>query len=226
MPKEGQLGDGANPNGGLVFDSKGAIYGTTKTGGYQCSHDSGQGCGTAFKLVPPRSGRGEWAETILHRLKGPDGGDPYAGPILDSQGSLYSTTFGGGVGTSPSGTVFQLSRHSNGTWTEGVLYGFQGNGDGGQPAAGLVFDSKGDLYGTASGGGNAGAGTIFRLHRGAGGSWAFEAIYEFGGSPDGSYPAAVPVFDKSGNLYGTTMSSGTGQACGHVGCGTVFEAWP
>jgi uncharacterized repeat protein (TIGR03803 family) len=218
--------DGANPNGGLVVDSKGAIYGTTYIGGYNCAHHSNQGCGTAFKLGPPSKKGSAWTETILYRFKGtPDGGAPLAGLAFDTKGNLDGTTLGGGGGNSGEGTVFSLVRSANGSWKERVLYSFQGQDDGAEPRAGVAFDTKGNVYGTASVGGAWGGGTMFEL-RPSGGSWSFAVLHAFTGNPDGSWPASGLIFDGGGHLYGTTEQSGTGQACGNYGCGTVFEASP
>jgi uncharacterized repeat protein (TIGR03803 family) len=221
-----QTGDGANPNGGLVLDSKGTIYGTTYIGGYNCVHHSNQGCGTVFELKPPTKKGGAWVERVLHRFGGlPDGGGPAAGATFDGNGNLYCTTTGGGGGNSPSGTVVQLVPQSRGKWTEHILHSFQDRNDGSEPRGGVVFDSEGNVYGTATGGGNVGGGTLFRL-RSAGKSWAFTTLYDFTGVPDGAYPAGSLIFDSAGNLYGTAMQGGSGQACGNYRCGTVFESEP
>jgi uncharacterized repeat protein (TIGR03803 family) len=107
-----------------------------------------------------------------------------------------------------------------------VLYSFQDNRDGGQPHAGLVFDSAGNLYGTAASGGMVGNGTVFRLRPGTGGSWAFTVLYDFTVNPDGAYPASDLIFDATGNLFGTTRYGGGLQACGNYGCGTLFSVKP
>ena len=220
-----QFGDGASPNGGLALDSKGTVYGTTYIGGYNCPHSSNQGCGTAFKLQPPTKKGGAWTEKVLHRFSGQDGGNPAAGVVFDGNGNIYFTTVGGGGGNFPSGTVVQLVPRSDGMWTEHMLHSFQDNSDGGEPRSGLVFDSTGNLYGSATGGGTVGNGTAFRLRPGAGGSWAFTALYEFAVEPDGAYPTGGLIF-QSGILYGTTQRGGSSQACGSYGCGTVFEVSP
>jgi uncharacterized repeat protein (TIGR03803 family) len=220
-----QFGDGANPNGGLILDSKGAIYGTAYIGGYNCPHSSNQGCGTAFKLQPPTKKGGAWTEKALHRFSGQDGGNPAAGVVFDGNGNLNFTTVGGGGGNFPSGTVVQLVPRSDGTWTEHMLHSFQDNSDGGEPRSGLVFDSKGNLYGAATAGGTGEGGTIFRL-RLTGDVWAFTTLYDFTGAPDGAYPSGSLIFDAAGNLYGTTADGGAGQGCGNYGCGTVFELSP
>jgi uncharacterized repeat protein (TIGR03803 family) len=222
-----QSGDGANPNGGLVFNSKGAIYGTAEIGGLASGQCSAGGCGTVFMLEPPKVEGGTWAEEVLDRFSLVNSGaaEPVAGVRFDPSGSLYGTTLGGG--NSGSGTIFQLAPRSDGKWVERVLYRFRDGNDGGSPRASVVLDSEGNLYGTASGGGTVGGGTVFRLKYNPQGAWVFGALYTFAGTPDGSYPASTLVFHDSGELYGTTQESGnTGQACGRIGCGTVFEVQP
>ncbi|MGA8735846.1 MAG: choice-of-anchor tandem repeat GloVer-containing protein [Terriglobales bacterium] len=205
--------DGGNPNGALVFDSKGALYGTTQIGGDLQGECSPNGCGELFKVSPPVTKGGIWSEKVLHRFTGLDGAAPAAGITFGGNGDLYCATAAGGGGNFPSGTVVQLVPHANGTWTAHILHSFQDNGDGGQPQATLVFDTKGNLNGTASGGGSFGGGTLFRLRPKAGGGWGFTAVYDFQAPPDGFYPAAGSTFDKTGSVFGTTQDGGTGQAC-------------
>jgi uncharacterized repeat protein (TIGR03803 family) len=221
-----QSGGGASPNGGLVLDSKGTIYGTTYIGGYNCPHNSNQGCGTAFRLTPSTKEGGTWTGTVLYRFKGsPDGGGPQAGLAFDGKGNLHGTTAGGGGG-SGSGTVFTLAPKANGSWRERVLYSFQGKSDGAEPRVGVVFDVRGNLFGTTSvgGAGQTAAGTTFEL-RESGRSWLFAVLHTFTGNPDGSRSMGQLIFDTTGNLYGTTLLGGAGQAC-QGGCGTVFEVSP
>jgi uncharacterized repeat protein (TIGR03803 family) len=220
--------DGANPNGGLIFDSKGAIYGTTQFGGFEGGDCGAGGCGTVFKLAPPTTKGGAWSEELLDRFDPGTSGaaEPEAGVTFGKNGNLYGTTFGGG--NSGWGTIFELAPGAKGKWTERVLYHFRDGDDGGNPQASLVFDSKGDFFGTATDGGPVGGGTVFRMKpTSQGHGWSFSALYSFAGAPDGPYPASKLLFDKAGNLYGTTQQSGnTGQNCGHLGCGTVFEVEP
>jgi uncharacterized repeat protein (TIGR03803 family) len=201
-----QIGDGANPNGGLVFDSEGAIYGTTYYGGYDCPHSSNQGCGTAFRLAPPSEKGGTWREEVLDRLNPVNSGaaGPAAGLIFGPSDTLYGTTLGGG--NSGSGTIFQLAR-SNGKWLERVLYRFRDGNDGSEPRGSLVFDARGNLYGTASGGGSVGSGTLFQLRYIPQGTWTFGVLYTFTGSSDGSYRASKLIFDETGKLYGTSLKA-------------------
>jgi uncharacterized repeat protein (TIGR03803 family) len=226
-PAGKKFGDGAEPNGGLVLDSKGGVYGTTYYGGDEAGECNGGGggigCGTVFKLIPPTRKGSLWTGNVLYRFNGQDGENPPAGVVFGRNGDIYCTALGGGGGNFPSGAVVQLVPHSNGTWTEHMLHSFQDNSDGGVPRSGLVIDSKGSLFGTTTSGGTVGDGTVFRLRPGAGGSWAFTALYEFAVEPDGAYPTGGLIFDGSGDLYGTTQRGGSGQGCGNYRCGTVFE---
>ena len=207
--------DGANPNGGLVLDSSGDIFGTTVWGGsMDCQ---GPGCGTAFELKPPIRTGVAWAETILHRFTdGNDGAGPDGGLIFDTKGALYGTTVSGGSGNG-FGVIFRLTQAKRGRWIETVLHSFQGGTDGRDPE-GLVFDLLGNLYSLSGG--------IVRLKppEQEGGSWTLELLYSFMGSPDGRDPIAL-IFGAGNALYGTTLYGGTGQSC-QGGCGTVFEALP
>jgi hypothetical protein len=220
--------DGANPNGGLVFGKKMVLYGTTQIGGFNCGY-RGQGCGTVFELLPPAEGRSTWMETILHRFQGPainqDGAIPFAGVAVDTAGKLYGTTWVGGGANVASGTVFCLIPQSNGDWLYQVLYSFQDFSDGSAPGSKLVLDSTGNIYGTATGGGEFGGGTIFWLTPGAS-YWTFSALYEFAGyAVDGFYPSSIR-FAPDGGLYGTTQYGGSVATCGNYGCGTVFAFEP
>ena len=138
--------DGAFPDGGLVRDSAGNLYGTTRIGGSTNCTDS-SGCGVVFKLDP--SGN----ETILFRFKGKSGERPVAGLIRDADGDLFGTTEGGG--SLGFGVVFKLDPSGK----ETVLHTFESS-DGG-PLGGLVRDAAGNLYGTAQY--NSGNGVVFEL---------------------------------------------------------------
>ena len=104
-----------------------------------------------------------------------------------------------------------------------ILHSFGASGDGFTPIASLVFDKKGNLYGTTSDGGAYGCGAVFELTP----SGIETILHSFGASGDGEYPYGSLVFDKMGNLYGTTSDGGAyGTRCGGTGCGTVFELTP
>jgi uncharacterized repeat protein (TIGR03803 family) len=204
-----------NEPGTLIFDSAGNLYGMTSVGG-------GHNGGTVFKLSPGSDG--VWTETVLHRfnpLNHKDGGNPFlsAGLVFDSAGNLYGTTTSGGE--FEQGTVFELTPGSNGTWTEKILHSFgpHDSGDGEQPLSSLVFDGAGNLYGTTSTGGAGYSGTVFELSPGKEG-WSEKVLHSFSPSPgDGRNPVGGVVFDKAGNLYGTTFLGGRGS-------GIVFELSP
>ncbi len=153
--------DGTQPQAGLIFDAAGNLYGTTTAGGiHPCS--DGFGCGTVFELAP--DGRGDWTEQVLHSFNdnGSDGYDSYAGLIIDAAGNLYGTTVDGGI--HDYGAMFEVSPAGGGHWTEKVLHSFNFNGtDPAYPAAGLIFDAHGNLYGTSYAGGAYITGTVFEF---------------------------------------------------------------
>jgi uncharacterized repeat protein (TIGR03803 family) len=168
-------------------------------------------------------------DTILHDFgAGTDGSAPRSELIMDSSGALYGTTTSQGGGCSTCGMVFSL-KPSGGTYVESNLYGFLGPPhDGYQPFAGLVADSKGNLYGTTHAGGHGtcsnGCGTVFKLTSFGDGHYIESLLYEFKGGHDGSDPYGGLIFDASGDLFGTTLNGGKG--CGTSGCGTVYELKP
>jgi uncharacterized repeat protein (TIGR03803 family) len=155
----------------------------------------------------------------LHRFKGgADGEFMYAGLVFDQKGNLYGATTEGGAGGK--GTVFKLAPNADGSWTESVLYSFRGGTDGNTPYASLIFDQKGNLYGTTTDGGAQGNGAVFKLAPNTDGSWTESVIYSFLGGEDGRLPYASLIFDQKGNLYGTTGHGGTGDN------GTAFTLTP
>ncbi len=139
--------DGANPYGGLIFDASGNAYGTTAHGG--------SGGGTVFELMPSNGG---WNFTTIYDFPS-SGYGPYGGLVIDAAGNLYGTTYS--EGNYRSGTVFELTP-SNGGWIYTDLYEFADGQDGAYPYGSLVLDAAGNLYGTASSGGN-GLGTVFEV---------------------------------------------------------------
>jgi uncharacterized repeat protein (TIGR03803 family) len=92
-----------------------------------------------------------------------------------------------------------------------------------------VWDSAGDLYGTAQQGGKYGNGVVYKLVPSSGGSWIEKVLYNFTGGSDGSDPTSGVTFDVNGNLYGTASAGGM-KVCGigpqYYYCGTVFELTP
>ncbi|MBZ5574113.1 MAG: hypothetical protein LAO09_19790 [Acidobacteriia bacterium] len=213
-------GDGGQPNGGLLFDKAGAIYGTTFYGGSNGPNCiSFDGCGIIFQLTPPANHGGTWTEGILYRFQNgtDDGARPNGNLILFRRG-IYGTTLGGGE----AGTVFKLKTNGNGSWFETVLYMFQSGYAPSNPEGGLSIDRNGKILCTAGSGGPDFDGTIFQLNPGP--QWALTDLYDFQGPPtDGAFPVGKLAFDNRGNAYGVTQLGGSGQSCGFGGCGTVFQ---
>jgi uncharacterized repeat protein (TIGR03803 family) len=224
--------DGASPASDLILDGPGNLYGTTEGGGTGTACTDG--CGTVFELKRTQSG---WNEQVLYSFQGgKDGALPGAGLIFDSAGNLYGTTssnFG-----SECGTVFKLAPNGKGGWTESVLYSFDCKGSAGlYPSSDLVFDSQGNLYGTASQGGGGKCnvffgytcGAVFELTPQSNGSWTESTLHQFAGPPnDGGYPLSGVVLDSAGNVYGMTFAGGTGtcEVRGYLGCGFVYKLTP
>lgn len=227
-------GDGAEPNGGVVLDDRGNLYGTTNFGGYaigKCNGGvGGTGCGTVFMLSPPR-GNDTWVETILHRfVSAPDdGAGPESGVILDGYGGLLGTTYAGGGNRSPSGTIFRLEPQPDGTWSQQILLKLSDDSRGAFPEGPVALGPNGSLYGTASGGGANGGGTLLQLYPLTAGedAWGTTVLYSFGANGDAYFPDARLIF-HSGAIYSTSSKGGTGgeQNCEYGGCGTVYKAWP
>jgi uncharacterized repeat protein (TIGR03803 family) len=108
-----------------------------------------------------------------------------------------------------------------------VIYSFTGGVDGGGPYLGNpIFDAAGNLYDTASMGGQFGAGVVLKLTPGSGSSWTETVLYSFAGSTDGANPTGGVIFDAPGNLYGVTQFAGLMSCNAGLGCGTVFQLVP
>ncbi|HEX3821142.1 MAG TPA: choice-of-anchor tandem repeat GloVer-containing protein [Candidatus Sulfotelmatobacter sp.] len=209
----GGTNDGQYPTGSLIVDSTGNLYGTTEGGGSRGDGEENVG-GTAFKLAP--NSAGGWTETIMHSFGGSgDGISPRANLLADSSGNFFGTTYLGGANSA--GTVFTLAPKSGGGFTETIIHNFNPVFssfpiDGSNPAAGLVLDSKGNLYGTTAVGGDGslgtyagGGGIVFKLSR-SGGAWNETILYPFFHTFYGtSIVYSGLILDKSGNLYGTTL---------------------
>lgn len=218
-PQNGSDGIVPSP-GSLITDNKGALYGTTISGGNAGVALIPPGYGTVFKLTPQKNET--FNETVIYSFNGhSDGAYPYAGLTIDN-GEFYGTTAGGGsaVGSSGYGTVFKLTPSVNGkTWMESVVYAFcskTGCSDGANPYdfAGLTVDKSGAIYGTTYIGGVGTGGTIFKLTN-LNSVWTETVLYGFQGS-DGTNPFAS-LTPYNGALYGVTTQGGT------AGFGTVFK---
>jgi uncharacterized repeat protein (TIGR03803 family) len=201
--------DGYSPQGDLVFDAAGNLYGTTQGGGTgPCEDYAYRGCGTVFKLT--HNGDGSWSKSTLYSFQGPDGEGPDAGVVLDQAGNIYGTTAIGGLtncGSNGSGcgVVFELAPSGSG-WTETMLHTFTGGADGNEPVSGLISDSAGNLYGTTYYGGAENFGVVYQLTPGQDG-WTFAELYSFTDT-GGLYPIGPLTLDTAGNLYGTASDGG------------------
>lgn len=200
--------DGSEPSGKLIFDSAGNLYGAAGGGGVN-------GTGAIFELSPSGD---KWQEKVLYsfgtypaHLVGPVGALTF-----DANGNLYGAAVNGAPDLD--GGIFELKK-SGGTWQEITLHEFAGP-DGADPTGDLVWDSAGNLYGSALNGGQYRSGVVFELMPGNG-NWTENVLYSFTGGSDGANPEGV-VFDSAGNLYGTTAFGGDLSSC-NGGCGTVFS---
>ena len=191
--------------GGLTFDAKGNLYGTTWGGGVS-------GEGTVFELK--HTGKDQWKAKVLHSFDPKVEGNNAMGTLLfDGDNTLYGTTSLNGPHVG--GTVFQMTRDS-GSWTFSVIddYGSQG---------GVILDQAGNLYGNI-GPGEYEEGAVTELVPGSGG-WTQNYLYSFCDAPhcpDGEAPLSGVIFDDAGNLYGTTEYGGTDLG-GGLGGGTAYE---
>lgn len=210
------LDDGTVPMAPLIFDASGNLYGTTFVGGSEAVNSDG----VVFELMHNEDGT--WTEKALFTFSyaGSSGDGPMAGLILDAAGNLYGTTYWGGSGCFIGcGVVFKVTPNLDGSWTESVVHEFTNGEDGGFPAADLIFDGAGNLYGTTSSGGTYGNGVVFRLTSKSDGTWTESILHAFNGA-DGASPSGGLIFDTAGNLYGAT------GAGGRSGYGVVFKLAP
>ena len=192
--------DGEYADTDLVVDSAGAIYGTTVRGGLH-------GGGTVFQLAPSATG---WHHTVLYNFTGgADGGEPYKGVTLDSQGNLYGTTVtgGGGVCEGGCGLAFKLTR-SGSNWFHSVIHTFSGRNDGSGPGSGLTIDRLGNLYGMTPTGGAFGVGVIYRLRPHPDGTWGLRVLHPFTGGADGGGGSAGRLLLHGGYLFGVATTGG------------------
>lgn len=181
--------DGEFPNGGLVMDSAGNLYGTTVDGG-------SSGVGTVYKIDP--SGN----FSVLHNFSGQsDGGYPFGALVNDFQGNFYGTTQLGGSTNDCSGygcgVVFKIDASGN----ESVVHTFA-QSEGAYSLSTPLLDSARNLYGTTSGGGAFGDGSVFKISLAAPFSTFSDKLAITAGPPPGfsfkadmTQAAGAPVID-------------------------------
>jgi uncharacterized repeat protein (TIGR03803 family) len=197
--------DGAQSQGGLIFDHEGNLYGMTTYGG-------ANGLGTVFELSPAAGG--DWTEQVLHDFAGgSDGANPFAGVIFGPGGNLYGVTYFGQ-------TVFKMTPGAGGSWTLKTLHSFSNNAtQGSGPWPTVTLDAAGNIYGTAQLGGLKNGGTAFEMKSTGADSWAYKVLHSFPSTPaDGMSPSFTRlVFRDKDTLLGITWQGGA-----HGG-GTLFQ---
>jgi hypothetical protein len=219
---------GSEPVGKPVFDGHDNMYGVTGWGGEYRQ-------GLVFGLTETAPGSGTWNSAVLHHFGPSDGGGTQslgASLIVGANGVLYGTTvstsLGSGVCLGSCGWVFSLTPPAAGqsNWTYQTLYAFQGGSDGDYPAAPLVQDATGALYGSTQFGGSGnttcpnsrGCGTIFMLTPPAQGqsTWDKTTLYNFVATQDaeGAQPAGALTLSGSGTVYGTAKYDGSDESAG------------
>jgi uncharacterized repeat protein (TIGR03803 family) len=176
-----------------------------------------------FSLVLLLGATAALAQTVTTLLDftGANGSGPYTGLIEDTKGNFYGATVNGG--TTGAGLVFKLHKNAKGKWIETILYQFGGTPDGAFPSMQQLTMDHGDLYGTTTGGGAYGGGTVFKLAPGSP-YWKETILYSFGtnNAPGGSDPEGGVAVNSKGDVYGTTSICGGSSNCLY-GCGVVFE---
>jgi hypothetical protein len=203
----------------------------------------------AITLLLAVSALSQNAETVPYTFPGGSHGAIGATQLVsDTAGNLYGTTFSGGnnstkceiyTGAPGCGVAFKLTPGAHGSWKETVLYTFTGGKDGAIPVGGVIFDSAGNLLGTAFVGGNTtsqkcienvgvglppGCGVVFKLTPRAHGPWEEKVLYTFTGGSDGARPWSRLILDSHGNVYGTAINGGNTTSCSNqFGCGVVFK---
>jgi uncharacterized repeat protein (TIGR03803 family) len=214
--------DGDQPDGNLVQDGSGNLYGVTQFGGANtaCVFYGASGCGTVFKITPKGIFISLYSFCSLTNCA--DGANPYGGLMLGADGNLYGTTVYGGNYLDCSGygcgTIFKITTRGELT----TLYSFAGT-EGSFPYGPLVQASSGILYGVANAGGAYGYGALFKITT----TDRVTILHNFSG-PDGMGPNPPLTLGADGNLYGTTGIGGANNnsICGGYGCGTVFRMTP
>jgi uncharacterized repeat protein (TIGR03803 family) len=193
-------------------------YGTTYSGG-------GKGQGNIYKLDPVKGLISKHSFSADGRAGHSPMGDLltlYVGGVR----IIYGTTSAGGAGGG--GAVYRLTEiePNSDRWRTTVLHHFtSGSEEGWTPMAGLTADAAGNLYGTTYSGGQdgRGCGTVFKLSPGKkpNAEWNYNVLYSFDlNNGDGCNPMSGLIFDKAGNLYGTTMKGGEYYR------GTVYQIIP
>jgi hypothetical protein len=198
---------GTFPQGGLLADTAGNLFGTTENGG---TH----GDGAVFEIANTSTGYASTPATLTS-FYGYNGANPWGVLMADAAGDLFGTTAGGGANSL--GTVFELAKTSTGyASTPTTLTSFNGY-NGSTPYAGLLADAAGNLVGTTYAGGANGDGTVFEIANTSTGYASTPTTIINFNYTNGANPTGSLIIDAAGDLFGTTTDGGTGTQ------GTVFE---
>jgi uncharacterized repeat protein (TIGR03803 family) len=133
---------GGDPDGGLITDAAGDFFGTSMLGGQD---------GTVWELRKTVDGYASTPITLAS-FNGPNGGYPEGSLLIDAAGDLFGTTYTGGPVSGAEGTVYEIVNTSTGYASALTTIATFDGTNGGFPAAGLIADSKGDLFGTTTSG--------------------------------------------------------------------------
>jgi uncharacterized repeat protein (TIGR03803 family) len=193
--------DGSTPNGALIFNSGGQLYGTTIGGGTDRD-------GTIFRFDPTNK-----LLTTLYSFTGQnDGAQPVPKLALDSNGTIYGAAHYGG--SANAGTVYRFVPNAS-QFTS--IYSFQGLADGASPNGGLLIDRSGNVDGTAAQGGAFNFGSVFQVNP----NTSQETnLYSFNGASQGNHPNGIPTLTNVGLIFGATSKGGTN------GSGLIFSVNP
>ena len=193
-------GDGSGPTAHVTIDTSGQVFGTAEMGAL--------GHGMVFKLKHSGSG---WTFLPLYAFSGgSDGGDPWAGVTISSDGTLYGTTYHGGTGNG--GTIFHLTHQQqsvrpSSAHGQNCLHRFTGGDDGFSPLSSVTFDSAGISTVRLPSAVVLLTSVLYELAR-SGGTWTESILHSFT-IGDGALQSGAVIFDGAGNLYSTTQEGGT-----------------
>lgn len=216
---QGGTTDTAGAHGDLVADSLGNLYGSA-SGNASTAGGPGK-YGAVFRLTPPATQGGGWAEAVIAFFAGgtADGRGPLQ-PVLDPSGTLYVATVSGGAKNF--GEIVSLTpTGEGGLWSKAVLHSFTRSNPGvdGQ-FPGALFESGGVLYGTTKFGGANGGGTFYSLTN-SGGTWAETILYNFKATTtDAAEPSGGLYVNEDGSILGDSMKGGA------AGFGAIFQLTP
>jgi uncharacterized repeat protein (TIGR03803 family) len=201
---------GSSPNS-VIIGPGGAIFGSAASDLQTCGPYGNYNCGLIYEATPGPAACAtalcSWDETTIYQFTGNT--DAWQGIVTayDSAGNLYGISCCGGA--AGNGALFELLP-AQGGWTETILHSFTGGSDGAHPSS-LLMGQDGNLYGTASFGGQYGFGVVFQFVP-SGGGWTENVIYAFtGGYEDGFAPGGL-IQNEMGGLIGFALCNTMGPS--------------